>query len=59
LVQISIKALRRRDNVLRNVKSKFVCLTVVSVEKEFLLSNLKDLLWNFYAKCKAMPRIVF
>jgi hypothetical protein len=59
LVQISIKAVRRRGNVFRNVKSRFVCLTVVYVEKEFALLNLNDRLWNFYSKCKAMRRIMF
>jgi hypothetical protein len=38
LAQISVKALRRRDNVLRNVKSRFVCLTVVAIEEEFYVN---------------------
>jgi hypothetical protein len=37
LVQISIKSIKAIGNVLINVQSRFVRLTVVAVEKQFVL----------------------
>jgi hypothetical protein len=44
LVQISIKSIKTIGNVLINVQCRFIRLSAVAVEKQFVLINLNDCL---------------
>ena len=46
-------------NVLINVKSRFVWLTVVVVEKEFVLINLNDCLWNLLCRMQGACAVFY